>query len=100
MADAGTALTKTNSDDWQIACSRERVIRALSELPRISRIALRNAGAELGLSRSRIYELLARYRQAPLTSSLLDQANGYPKGRHRLQPDLENLIVAEIDRFL
>lgn len=99
MAVAGTALTKTNSDDWQIACSRERVIRALSELPRISRIALRNAGAELGLSRSRIYELLARYRQAPLTSSLLDQANGYPKGRHRLQPDLENLIVAEIDRF-
>ncbi|WP_225207633.1 Mu transposase C-terminal domain-containing protein [Novosphingobium huizhouense] len=99
MADAGTALTKTTSADWQVACSREPVIRALDEMPRITRVALRDAGAELGLSRSRLYELLARYREAPVTSSLLDQADGYPKGRQRLLPELEDVITAEIERF-
>lgn len=99
MADAGTALTKTSSADWRIACSREPTIRALIEMPRITRIALRDAGAELGLSRSRLYELLARYREAPVTSSLIDQADGYPKGRQRLLPELEDVIAAEIERF-
>lgn len=99
MADAGTALTKTSTADWRIACSREPTIRALVEMPRITRIALCDAGAELGLSRSRLYELLARYREAPVTSSLLDQADGYPKGRRRLPPELEDVIAAEIERF-
>lgn len=99
MADAGTALTKTSSADWHLACSREPAIRALIEMPRITRIALRDAGQELGLSRSRLYELVARYRETPVTSSLLDQADGFPKGRRRLMPDLENVIAAEIERF-
>lgn len=99
MADVGTALTKISAAEWRIACCREPAIRALVEMPRITRIALRDAGDELGLSRSRLYELVARYRKAPVTSSLLDQADGYPKGRRRLVPELEDVIAGEIERF-
>ncbi|WP_254515867.1 hypothetical protein [Novosphingobium sp. G106] len=99
MADVGTALTRTSSADWRIACSRDPAIRMLVEMPKITRIALRDVGTELGLNRSRIYELVARYREAPVTSSLLDKVGGYPKGRRRLLPELEHVIAAEIERF-
>lgn len=99
MADLGSALTRADSNAWRIACSREFAIRTLAELPKITRQAMGEVSAELGLSRSRIFELVARYREAPLTSSLLDQADGYPKGRLRLAPELDQLIANQIEQF-
>lgn len=99
MADVGTALTRADSNAWRIACNREPVIRALTEMPRITRQAIVEVSSELGLSRSRIYELIARYREAPVTSSLLDQTDGYPKGRRRLAPELDQLITGQIEQF-
>lgn len=99
MAELGTALMRADSTAWRIACIREPVIRALADLPKITREAINEVSAELGLSRSRIFELVARYREAPVTSSLLDQTEGYPKGRRRIAPELDQLIAEQIEHF-
>lgn len=99
MADIGTALTLADSSAWRIACEREPVIRALAALPKVSRSAIAEASGQLGLSRSRIFELVARYRQNPVTSSLLEGNSGFPKGRRRIAPELDQLIAAEIEQF-
>lgn len=99
MTDKGTALTRADSAAWRIACNREPVIRALAALPKVTRAALNIASAELGLGRSRIFELVARYREEPVTSSLLDRAEGFPKGTRRLAPEIDQVIAAEIEQF-
>lgn len=99
MAEIGTALTRTDSTAWSIACNREPTIRALATLPKVTRAAILNASTELGLSRSRIFELVARYRETSVTSSLLDRPEGYPKGRRRLAPDVDQLVTTEIEQF-
>ncbi|WP_150289901.1 Mu transposase C-terminal domain-containing protein [Sphingobium estronivorans] len=99
MAETGTALTRVEPTQWRIACEREPAIRALAAEPRLSRNAIMEAGAGLGLSRSRIYELVARYRECPVTSSLVDQRDGFPKGRSRLEPELDRVIDAKIEKF-
>ena len=99
MANTGTALTLADSSAWRIACEREPVIRALAALPKVSRSAIAEVSGKLGLSRSRIFELVARYRQNPVTSSLLDGNGGFPKGRRRIAPELDQLIAAEIEQF-
>ena len=99
MADTGTILTRADSDAWRIACEREPIIRALVAMPRVSRTAILDAGTELSLSRTRIFELVARYRADPVTSSLLDRAPGFPKGQHRLDPERDQIITAEIEGY-
>ena len=99
MAETGTALTRADSTAWSIACNREPAIRALASLPKITRAAMLNASAELGLSRSRVFELVARYRAEPVTSSLVDRPEGFPKGRRRLAPEIDQVIASEIERF-
>jgi putative transposase len=82
---------KLTVDDvaWQKAVSRERVIRPLASLPRLSPFHIGTACRELKLGRARLYELLNRYRASPVMSSLLDHAPGPQKGRRRLSPELE-----------
>lgn len=99
MADLGTLLTMIPPAAWQEACEREAVIRPLTERPKLTRAAVECAAAELGLNRSRIFELVGRYRSKPVASSLLDQGRGFPKGQHRLSPRLDGIISAEIDGF-
>ena len=99
MAETGTALTTVDPTEWRKACEREPIIRALAGEPRLGRKAITEAGLKLSLSRSRIYELLARYRENPVTSSLVDQHDGFPKGRSRLTCEVERLIDAKIEKF-
>lgn len=99
MAETGTALTRADSTAWSIACNREPAIRSLASLPKITRAAMLNASAELGLSRSRVFELVARYRAEPVTSSLVDRPEGFPKGRRRLAPEIDQVVASEIERF-
>jgi len=99
MAETGTALTTVDATEWRTACEREPVIRALAGEPRLGGKAIAEASLKLRLSRSRIYELLARYRENPVTSSLVDLHDGFPKGRSRLTCEVERLINAEIEKF-
>jgi putative transposase len=65
MSAHGTALTKVDPGAWSIACAREPIIRTLAALSKVTGFDIAKASDELGLSRSRIFELVARYRLEP-----------------------------------
>ncbi|WFU13003.1 Mu transposase C-terminal domain-containing protein (plasmid) [Rhizobium sp. CB3090] len=81
---------------WLRAVSREKVIRPLALLPRLSAAHVGRACRELKLGQTRFYELLNQYRASPVTSSLLDAISGPSKGRTLLSPDIEEIIQAAI----
>ena len=54
---------------------------------------------KLDLCRTQLFELVPRYGQEPVTSSLVDYGKGFPKGRHRLAPEHDAIIAAEIEGF-
>lgn len=89
-------LDKLNVADaaWLKAAYRERVIRPLASLARLSPLEVGGACRELGLSRSRFYELLSQYRASPVASSLLDRVRGPKKGRRLLLAEQEEVIQA------
>lgn len=78
--------------EWQRAVAREATIRPLAGKRRLSPIDLGVACRALGLSPTRLYELLKRYRAAPVTSSLLREQPGPMKGKRRLSEELEAII--------
>lgn len=77
---------------WLRAVSREKVIRPLASLPRLSPLHVGAACRELKIGRTRFYALLNRYRAAPVRSSLLDDIPGPSKGKTLLSPDIEKII--------
>lgn len=90
----GRRPDKLAADDaaWQLAVAREAVIRPLAAKRRLSPADVGPACRQLGLSRSRIYQLLDRYRSAPVTSSLLGHSRGPEKGFRRLTDEIEAII--------
>lgn len=92
-------MQKPDDNSWRIACEREPVIRALAQLPKLNGAAVADASQKLGVSRAWIFRLVTRYRADPVTNSLLGRPTGFPKGRHRLNPDVEAIITSEIEQF-
>ena len=90
---------KDTIDDasWSEAVAREAVIRTLVSLESPSRSDFLRACHELGLKRTRLYELIKVYREHPVTSSLLPRAAGMRKGSRRL-PDATEAVIAEAIR--
>ena len=90
----GRKPDKLAADDaaWQLAVAREAIIRPLLIKGRLSPADIGPACRQLGLSRSRVYQLLERYRSAPVTSSLLGHSRGPEKGRRRLSDEMEAII--------
>jgi putative transposase len=89
-------LDRDTVDDaaWSEAVAREVVIRGLASLDRPSRSDLCRACHELGLKRSRLYQLIRAYRDNPVTSSLLPRPAGTTRGSRRL-PDETEAVIAE-----
>jgi putative transposase len=87
---------KSTVDDaaWNEAVAREVVIRRLVSLDCASRSDFFRACCELGLRRTRLYELIRAYREHPVTSSLLPRPAGTRKGSRRL-PDETEAVIAE-----
>jgi putative transposase len=94
-------LDITAADDvaWEQAVQREAVIRRLVEASRISRSDFLAACRELGVKRSRLYELIRAYKARPLTSSLLASAVGTQTGSRRLPDEIEAVVSEAIDQF-
>jgi len=90
---------KDTIDDaaWSEAVAREVVIRRLVSLDGPSRSDFLRACHELGLKRTRLYELIRAYREHPVTSSLLPRAAGTRQGSRRL-PDETEAVIAEAIR--
>lgn len=96
MTDGADKLAVSDTA-WQKAVARETAIRPLIAKTRISRGDVASTCRQLGLKRTRFYELVARFRKRPVTSSLLDETPGPEKGRGRLSVDQEDAIKLAID---
>jgi hypothetical protein len=88
-------------ENWAIAVRRAEVIRRLlkadGSAPRSELITA--AAAELAVSRSTLYRLLALSRTAEVTSALKPARRGRPRGRQSLDQRREAIIAHEISSF-
>lgn len=84
---------------WTEAVAREAVIRRLVSLDRPSRSDFLRACHELGIKRTRLYELMKAYRERPVTSALLARPTGAPRGTRRLPDETEAVIVEALHNF-
>ncbi len=84
---------------WEQAVVREAVIRRLATNARPGRAEFLLACRELGLKRSRLYELIRAYKARPITSSLLTAAAGTQRGSRRLPEVIEAVITKAIEDF-
>jgi putative transposase len=86
-------------DDWSEAVRREAAVRPLATADIKSRPVLDAAAADLGISTSQLYRLIAQYRQHPVTGSLVITKPGPRKGTRLLPGDVEQRIEDAIDRI-
>ena len=84
---------------WEQAVAREAVIRRLASKSPPNRAEFLKACRDLGLNRSRLYELISAYKARPLTSSLLAAQVGTPTGSRRLPDEIEAVISGAIEEF-
>ena len=101
MTDAATApdLADIPARDWQKARRRLEVIRDLAKLTERTRQDALRAAAELNLSLSQLYKLLARYEADPKLTSLLPDRGGRAPGSRLLTPELDQVINETIDGY-
>jgi putative transposase len=101
MTDAAAApdLADIPARDWQKARRRFEVIRALAKLTERTRQDAIHAAAELNLSLSQLYKLLARYEADPKLTSLLPDRGGRAPGSRLLTPELDEVINETIDGY-
>lgn len=92
-------ITAAADGAWEQAVQREVVIRRLSNQQRMSRADFLAACQELGVKRSRLYELIKAYKARPLTSSLLASSAGTQTGSSRLPAEIEAVVSEAIDQF-
>jgi putative transposase len=57
------------------------------------------ARTQLGIPRSTLFRMASRFRSTRLTSSLAQQQRGTPEGVFRLAPEIERVIMEQIERF-
>jgi len=65
-----------SDEDWALALAREAAIRALTNQPELTEGLVATASAELGISRSLVFRLVAKFRKRPQVSSLLPAKRG------------------------
>ena len=53
-----------SDEDWALALAREAVIRPLTDQPEVTEELVVTASDELGISRSLVYRLVAKFRTA------------------------------------
>jgi putative transposase len=85
--------------EWKEACGRETVIKALVDQGLVSKGQADEAAEKLGVSRSLVYRLVARYRLRAQTSSLLSVPRGRPQESQSLDKRVEELIRSAVERI-
>jgi putative transposase len=83
---------------WALARQREVVIRPLLDLRPLPLPRVEAAARALGVSRSLIHRLVARYRRRAQTSSLLPRTRGRARHLRMLDPPREAIIATAIDQ--
>lgn len=92
-------IIAAEDEAWDQAVEREAVVRQLAAQPRIARADFLAACRDLGIKRSRLYQLIGAYKARPLTSSLLPSAVGTQPGSRRLPDEVEAVISDAIEAF-
>jgi putative transposase len=97
--DCGNVLSAALASDenWAEAVRRERVLRPLLSVDRLEAAQVKAAAANLGLSTARIYSLLQRFRENPVTSSLLPAPPGPAKGTRVLHAVVDKHVDRAIE---
>lgn len=94
-------VRSTTRREWLRARRRERVVMRLIRGDGEAAKHIASASRALKLSRSSIYRLLRRYRQAAQTSSLLLGHRGTPQQHRRLSEPREAIVTRAIEeKFL
>ena len=84
---------------WEQAVAREGLIRRLASMANPDRREFLVACRQLGLKRSRLYDLIKAYKARPITSSLLTGTAGTQTGSRRLPEVIEVVISEAIEDF-
>jgi len=92
-------INAVDDTTWEKAVAREAVIRRLASMANPDRREFLVACRQLGLKRSRLYELIKAYKARPITSSLLSAAAGTQTGSRRLPEVIETVIAKAIEDF-
>ncbi len=88
-------------EEWATAKRRAEVIRALLAQGGgfTERATVQAAITELGIGRTTLYRLIARFRAAEVTSALLPAPRGRPVNALSLDAERERIIADEIEAF-
>lgn len=84
---------------WEEAVAREAVIRRLLSDGGAKRSDFHRACHELGVKRSRLYQLIEAYKARPVTSSLVARPRGIKQGSRRLPEETEAVIAEALKQF-
>ena len=87
-----------SEDDWAEAVRREEIVRALASADTNSKAVVQAAARGLGLSASQVYRLIAKFRTAPNTASLVVAKPGPERGSRRLPGAVELRIDDAIEK--
>ena len=99
MSGRGRKLEDIPDEDWDLAVDRHATIKSLAAYKPIPKDVLQTACQKLGISRSRIYDLVARHRaNGGGTSAIANRRSGPKMGSARLSKDVEELVGASIER--
>ena len=86
-----------SEDDWAEAVRREEAIRTLAAADTSDKATVRSAAAALGLSPAQIYRLITKFRETPVTASLVVMKPGPQKGARLLPGPIECRIDDAIE---
>ena len=81
-----------SDEDWALALAREAVIRPLTNQPELTERLVATASAELGISRSLVFRLVAKFRKRPQVSSLLPGKRGRKAAARALSGATEAVV--------
>jgi putative transposase len=88
-----------NPQEWEEACRRDDVIRALvvsAGDKRLSKAVIEDAAGRLGISAPTLYRLLKRFREQRRVSDLLPRRRGRPIGTQVISDAVEAIIQEAI----
>ena len=97
--EAPKALDGIPPEDWTIAKGRLDVIRPLLDLPERTRQDVEKRAAEVGRTAGTLYEWILRYTAYNDMTALIPRTRGWPKGKRRLDDDVDAIIENVIDKF-
>jgi putative transposase len=95
----GHDRSRVDDAAWNEAVARETVIRRLVAIDRPIGSDFQRACHDLGIKRTRRYELVKVYQERPVTSSLVSRSARTRAGSRRLPDETETVIAEALRDF-